>query len=1119
MAEEKNLLKPEQLKAINHDDGDILVSASAGSGKTFVMIKRIIRLVSENKAKVDEILAATFTEAAAADMKIKLKRALTEEIENGNRALAAELNKIATADICTLHAFCARLIRTYFFAAGVAPDFKVIDESDSAALKAESVEDTFRAFYTESDAGFLKLIERYRVKRKDDGVRRVITDIYDFCNSETEPQKILFAFKDNYTAAGAEKFEKYYAERLQNAAAKLYAELLGLKSDCERVGYTAGAKQAGEFYDMVSEIKSGGINACKNITSRALPQIIRQNPPDGYAYLKDGLKAAKAQIKALCEYSAGAAIDKDILPVLYESSETLARVVLRFAEIYAEKKRESNALDFSDLERFALKALKDESVKAAVRKKYKYVFVDEYQDVNGVQEEIISAVANGNLFMVGDEKQSIYGFRGCRSEIFENKEKTLNAQGGTTVRLNYNFRSAEKVIDFVNKVFDFCYIEKYTGRSYKAGARLSGGGIYPENATGRAELHLLKKEKSAKTESESPRLYNILDRITDGEEKEAAHIANLVSDIIDEELTKEYYDIKDKVFKRVRLSDVAVLTRTGDTAFVKGIVEGLNGHGIRVVSSVSQNVCDFPEIKTLINALKLIDCFLQDAPLCGTLLSVIGGFSEEDLTDIAIYYADAGGRGGFSDAFGYYIENADTPLKDRLSDFKTRFERLRYLADFKGAKGVLDIMIAESGYENYLLCENDGEEKLRRLYRFLSETVSGGKTRTVGEFLRRIETAPKAFETLFGGEEDAVNVMTIHSSKGLEFPVVIVCGLEKPFSRKDEIRPVLTDRDLGIFEKYYDDEMRTALSTGYREAVKLKSRETAVKEEMRLFYVALTRAQYSLHLIAEKSEDIRKKEFDFNFTENASFWDFIPADMPLTQHLPTGFGLSGVKRRGRQILVGKPDRVKAEKMVKDFAYSYPHLAATVLPLKNSVSAAIKAGRQDFYPVYSLFSTENGTDAERGTIAHRIMENYRFGGESFEIQIGTMIDGGVLSAEDAAKIDADRMKKVISSGVFDGLTDKTLYREQDFIVNIPANLILDTDCTEEVLLQGVIDLLAVSQSGAEIIDYKYSALNAESLKLKYRKQLELYAYAVEKSLGVKVIKKTLVNILTGETAQV
>ncbi len=1123
MATDNNTLKPEQLKAINHEGGNILVSASAGSGKTFVMIKRLIRLIVEGKAKVDEVLAATFTEAAAADMKEKLKKALAEEAEKGNTEIAAELNKVATADICTLHGFCGRLIRTYFFAAGVAPDYKVADEAQAAALKNESIEEIFRTLYTEKDAGFLKLAERYRVRRKDDAFKSVVLNIYDYCTSEKDPDRLLDAYAENYTARGAERFLTSFDEKVKKTAGDILSKFSDLNSECERAGYIAGAKQCSEFSEIAREIVKGGANAARAFNGeKTLPVITRQNPENGKEYLKDRLKTLKSYVKSLCAFAAKTDIDLSALSGLYESGETFCRIVRRFSDVYDRKKRENNVLDFADLERFAMRSLQDENVRNAVRKKYKYVFVDEYQDVNGVQEEIISAITDGNLFMVGDAKQSIYGFRGCRAEIFEQKEKTVEKSGGAAIGLNYNFRSAENVISFVNETFDFCYVKEYTGVDYKTSARLKGGGIYPENALGRAELHHLVKVKAEKADKASPHLYNILDEAFNAEEKETARVSDLLAEIIDKELTQEYYDVKSSTFKRVKMGDIAVLTRAGDSVYVKNIVEGLAAHGIRVVSSVSQNVCDFPEIKTLINLLKLVDCFALDAPLVGTLLSVIGGFTEEDLTDVALFYAENAdvkvkNRGGFCDAFNYYIAKQDTPLCSRLKKFKAYIDDLRYLADFKGAKGILDKVIIESGYENFLLAETDGDEKIRRLYRFCAETVSGDRLLTVSEFLNLTETSPKAFEVKGGGEEDAVNVMTIHSSKGLEFPVVIVCGLEKPFSRKDESKPVFCDRDEGFFALSFDDEKRVVSTTGYREILKIKMRETAVKEEMRLFYVALTRAAYSLHLIFEKSSDDRAAEFSELFTESACFLDFVPKSIPAIEHTPAALTLANVKRGARQILVAKPDDIRAEKMKKDFAFSYPYLSATTLPLKNSVTAAIK-NKEEFYPVYSLFAESSGTDPEKGVIAHKIMQHYDFDGE-FYPQIKAMEENGVISAEETAKINLERLKKTVESGVFTGLKGKTLYREQPFIVNIAANRVFDTAATEEVLLQGIIDLLAVSGDIAEIVDYKYSVLSAESLKQKYGKQLTLYAFAAEKAAGIKVVKKTLVNILTGETVAV
>lgn len=1123
MADNNNTLKPEQLKAINCEGANILVSASAGSGKTFVMIKRLIRLITEGKAKVDEVLAATFTEAAAADMKEKLKKALTEEVESGNRGVAAELNKVATADICTLHSFCARLIRTYFFAAGVAPDFQVADESETGAMKKESMDETFRALYSEKDAGFLKLAERYRTRRKDETFKKVVYEIYDYCTSEKDPERLINSYAANYTDAGADRFLRIFENKLKKTAEIILSEFTALKAECEKAGYAAGAAQCAEFTKIVSEILAGGANASREYAeTKPLPRITGKNPEQGSEGLKDRLKNYKSHVKSLCDFALKASIDRNALSGLYENGKTLAGVVSRFAEIYSRKKRENNVLDFADLERKALIALKDESVKAAVRKKYKYVFVDEYQDVNAVQEEIISAVTSDNLFMVGDAKQSIYGFRGCRAEIFEQKEKSVSEKGGTAIRLNYNFRSADRVIDMVNAVFDFCYIPEYTGVDYKSTARLKSGGIYPENAVGRAELHYLVKDKAQRAERSAPRVYNILDEAFKKEEKETANVAKLIKDIIYGELNKEYYDIKTAKMKPVTPNDIAVLTRAGDTAYVRSIVQGLAAYNIRVVSSVSQNVCDFPEIQTLINVLKLVDCFIWDAPLVGTLLSVIGGFTEEDLVDVATYYSDNADkntkkRGGFSAAFSYYLEHADGELCERLKRFKEYFDALRYLADFKGAKGVLDKVIEDSGYENFLLASTDGEERARRLYRFLAETEKGDRLRTVSEFLSRVENSPDAFEISGGGEDNAVKVMTIHSSKGLEFPVVIVCGLEKSFNRQDEYKPVFLDRDEGFFALSFDDEKRTVSTTGYREILRAKMRETAIKEEMRLFYVALTRAAYSLHLVFEKGEDTRAAEFSKLFTESACFLDFVPAEIPATTHLSTELSHTDFSRKARQVLVAKPDILRMEKMKKDFAFSYPYLSATKLPLKNSVTAAIK-NREEIYPVNTLFIENGDTDKEKGIIAHKIMEHYDFNGE-FYPQLAALEKAGVLTREEIAEIDTERLKRVIESGVFDSVKNKTLYREQDFIVNIAAAKVFDTDSDEEVLLQGVIDLLAVSGDAAEIIDYKYSSLGAEGLKRKYGEQLNLYAYAAERSLRVKVISKTLVNIFTGESVKV
>lgn len=1114
MEQVRRELKPEQRQAIYHGSGDILVSAAAGSGKTFVMIERIIRLITEGKANVHEILAATFTEAAAADMKEKLKKALSFAVENGNVALAEQLAAVSTADICTLHGFCARLCRTYFFAAGVAPDFKVISESEADALKQESLDRVFKSFYEEKDADFLAVIDRYRKRRKDDMLKGIVKDISEFCESELYPENLLSAYLQNYTEEGAEKFTGIYGGILRAAAKGIAVRAEKLCADCRAAGFTDGEKIAENLKSVALEIEKTGVAAAIKAAESGFIRITPKKPPEGQEYLKTELSDIKSAVKGICEYSLKTAIDASLFPALKENARALNKIVTRYSEKYAELKKDAGALDFGDLERFALKALSDDSVRQAVRKKYKFVFVDEFQDVNGVQEGIISAVSDGNLFMVGDAKQSIYGFRGCRAEIFENREKEISAQGGTALRLNYNFRSAKKVIDFINEIFSFCYIPEYTGLDYANTSSLKEGGIYPAGAEGRAQLHLLLKGKKPQKEREEAHVYDLIKEAYKVEEKETASVSNLIAEIIDGELLREFYDLKTGAMRRVTMKDIAILTRSGDSAFVKGIVEGLNAHGISAVSNVTENVCDFPEIKTLINALKLIDNFKQDAPLAGTLLSEIGGFSEEDLSAIAIFASDAGKRLNFSDAFELYLNEADTELCQRLKKFKKYFDGVRFTAHFKGAKGVIRKLCFDCGYENCLLASDDGERKLRRYYKFLSEADGGGKRRTVREFLARVNSSRKAFEFSFGGAEDAVTVMTMHSSKGLEFPVVIVCGLEKTFNRSDERKAVIRDRDLGFFAEYFDDKTRTVKDTGFRAIVNAKARVTQLKEEMRLFYVAATRAEYSLHLIAEVGADDRRDRFSDLFVFPSNYFGFIPSSIPVAVHLPESFGLVALKRSGRKVLVGKPDLKSEAKMRKDFAFSYPFAQDTVLPLKNNVTAAVKDKKEDFYPVYTVFS-DGSTKTESGIAAHKIMQFIDFN-KDFYAEIERLKRESILTREELDTVNIDRIYNVFRSGVFGGLNSKTLYREQDFIVNIPANRVFKTDSGEEVLLQGVIDLLAVDGETAEIIDYKYSALSGESLKRAYREQLSLYAYAAEKSLGVKVMGKTLVNLFTGET---
>ncbi len=1115
-------LKKEQKEAIFHDDGNILVSASAGSGKTFVMIERLIRLICEGKAKVKEILAATFTEAAAEEMRERLKKALTEKIEQGETRLAEELIDVYSADICTLHAFCGRLLRSYFFVAGVAPDYKIADEDLASELKSEALNKVFKEIYAVRDEELLKLCDRYKRKRADGALKEIVLSLYEYCDSEKDPQELYRKTLSAYTEEGVEKAKKEYERYLFKSLNPIKNKLVFAENGFRQTESEKGKAFASELLSIVFKIEENGLYSVKDATEHIPNSPFRGKVEEKNLEYKAAAIESRDEMKKLfARISSNLKSeeeDKSRIKELAEHTRALFKLTDRFAELYSESKRAENVLDFGDLEKFALKVLSDEQALKAVKEKYKYVFVDEYQDVNGIQEEIISRISNDNAFAVGDVKQSIYGFRGCRPEIFTDKARGMRERGEKTVLLNHNFRSSDKVIETVNEIFSYSMTEEFFGENYKEVSKLVSGGVYSGGGEGRAELHLFKTESETK-EKESPRIYDILEEIKRENTNEKAEISALIADIIRGELEKEYYSPKEKTFKRVTYSDIVILTRNRNGAYVEKLVSGLVKRGVPVASEVKQNICDRPEIAVLINALKLMDCFIDDIPLVSVLKSQIGGFTEEELAAVALYYSEnaSDSRGGFYDAFDFYLNNAETELKNKLVRFKAYFDKIRFLSDYLGAEGSLEKLISDSDYESFLLAETGGEKKIRRVRRFVS-LAGSGKNYTVSEFLRKIEGGGDAFCVSECAGEDNVRIMTIHASKGLEFPVVIVCGLERRANARDEYGDLLSDRELGFAVRYYDDENRSYSETPFRGLIKEKLRENRMKEELRLFYVATTRAAYSLHLTFEGKEDKRKSEF----TGADCFLDYVPSNVAVTEHEASEFGAAEIVREPRKILVGKKDEDSVNEMKKNFSFAYPYEKACFLPLKTAVTALLKeelsVSTENF-----VEKTADTTDRNKGIIAHAIMQNIDFNRlEEFDLQLKEMVKRGILLGEEISSVNTERLKRALSSKLFGRLKEYSLYREKSFIVTASASELYGEEyaqTNEKVVMQGVIDLLAVKERSVAVIDYKYSRASAEKLADRYKKQLDLYAQTAAELLGKEIESETIVNLFSGEVIKI
>ncbi len=1120
------MLTDKQKEIVFHGNGNVLVSASAGSGKTHTMIERIIRLVSEEKVNVNEILCVTFTEAAAFEMKEKLKTALHAKIlneKNNDEHLLRQLSEIPTADICTLHAFCARLVRLYFFEAGVAPDFKIADESDCAVIKDRSIEKTFRQLYESGEEWFYLFLDRHAVYRSDKALKELVLKGYEFAQSEACPEEFMQKSLSVYSEQGFSDLHKKFKREYDKELGKLSK----IAEKDLKVFVSAGLEKGSDFTqkllsDINCMLSAPDFYAIKGKEEYKLDLTFERKISDKIKELKEEIKKVRDDLKAINKKylsKIGDSRETDYKLFLSSKSHTeyFINILKRFSQIYLEEKIDENLLDFNDLEHFALKVLSNGKIKSDVRDKYKYIFVDEYQDTSGVQESIISLVENDNVFMVGDVKQSIYGFRGCRSEFFSLKDSLMTAKGEKVVRLNANFRSAKKVVERVNDIFNFCMTEEYYGENYQGRSELVYGQTFESDALGRATLHYMRIDDLTDDEKESkketPRIYDITEEKPFEQVNNTTDFAALIAKIILDETGKTYYDTKNKEYRRISFGDIAILTRSEKSNYAHDLISGLIRRGIPVTSDAEVNVLDYPEIKMMVNALKLIDCFTLDMPLASTLKSPIGKVTDEELMDISSFYRENGQRGTFVDAYRYYIENAKTELKEKLVAFNEYIDKVRLISDFIGAHGVLEKLINDNNINGYLYATKGGEEKVDRLNRFVSASITPTKKLTVKEFVHKTETCQKAFGLSHFAGENTVKAMTIHASKGLEFPVVIVCGLERGFNLTDDYKEILFDREYGFAVKTYDDEKRTKEENVLRSVIRKKLADDRMKEEMRLFYVATTRATYSLHLAFMGKKDPRKNEFD----GMTKYVDCLPLSMPMEEYDKQMLELLSELCEPRKILVSAGNAVKTAQMRKKFEYVYPFLDETSMPLKFTVTAVNSEESKDYYTTHVLYDDEYSTDIERGVIAHKFLELYDFysGDDCFK-QAEKMIKSGVILREDMQKIDLNRIQKALIGDAFDRLNGYALYREKAFLVEIEGEKVSNSTSREKVLLQGVIDLLAVRDKKAQIIDYKYSSLDTESLKNKYKKQLELYAYATKSVLGVEVEKMAIVNLFTGQT---
>lgn len=1136
MKEEKTngkIPNPEQEQAIAVDRINTIVTAPAGSGKTKVMIDRLVRLLSEKKTKVKEILAITFTEAAAQEMKDRLKEKLTEIADTLDEEVAEQIGDIAMADICTIDSFCARLIREYFYVVGVSPDYKIVEQTEADALKMDCLDEVMNGLYERKEEWFLTLSDRYKSGRKDRALKELVAKLYTFINSEAEPQELLTKYKSNYAIENIDVIAKEYKKYVDGELKELFGE----GNDTE-LYQKALDLQFDKGLEVLTQVRDAYLDVLNNdlfnlAKYKAFKFTAFSNVKAIYKDVKDEISAfikpIKEKILAVAKNVHTREEEIDRAKALYSHNESLVKLVELFTEKYDERKKEENALDFNDLGHKALELLKNDDVKTEIRNKYKFVCADEYQDVNGVQKKLIFEVSDGNVFLVGDPKQSIYRFRGSDANAFTDTEKYLENNGGQVIHLNKNYRSAKAVIDVVNEVFCYAMTKDFAGYDYADKSKLVESGKYPEEFKGRFELHCFEKPIDDRTEAEKKKareeekankkveVYNIEDNLNKNDVKESK-THKLVAKIIKDEIGKEYYDVKESKKKQVTFGDITILSRAVDSPDVKSLVEDLKKHDIKLATSVEVNVLDFAEVDVLANVLRLVDHFDDDIPLYVTLRSVVGGFTDDELLEITRFYKrnvkkEKEERSYFYQAFFYAKDDASFTLREKLQKFYDYYSDLRFFAGFSGAKKTLEKIIEDFGYEAFVLSSPLGETKFSRVEYFVSLADFGGKKRSVKEFLNFIDENHDSFKKEEFSDDDSVKLMTIHKSKGLEYPVVILYGADKDRNTMDESDSVIKDREYGLATKYFDDVTRTKDETLLRCLLKSRISEQDRREAQRLLYVALTRAKYSLHVVAEYDERKCGK------IDRDCFIGSFPPTVRATIHDENEFDFSDEKKKTRNIILTQETEEKISEIRSYLASKYDYQSETDLPLKGSVTGFMKGvSEPDEPPVYKFF-VDGETGKERGIIAHKILEYYDFEKGDIYSQAEKLVKDGIITEEEKQLVELDKLDRALLSESMLKVKGKTKYREKSFVMSVPSNLVIDGGSSEEILLQGVIDLLVIDGDDAYIYDYKYSKKSDEALRETYKKQLDLYANAVTKILNKSVKGKILVNIFNGNQIEI
>ena len=1159
----------EQAKAIRAK-GNILVAAAAGSGKTAVLVERVISKLcdKENGISADRLLIVTFTNAAAAEMRSRIEKRLDEEIKNNQNDTALLLQKhlLPSAKICTIDSFCIDLVRENFEKLGIEPDFKMSDGPSLTPINNAVLGDIVARYLEEKNPIFMDLLDIIGCEFDENRFLEFVKNIYDYSRQLPEPKKWFSSLSADYKTF--DQHNIWYKYSLQVAKDLLNEAVFSLGNAISLLDVNEKAYNA--YYPVFSSAKDSILNlisiVCKNdwdlffdafcnITFSSLPIVRGVSDIFEVSAAKDIYKSLSSKTFARIEkliYAKKYDIQNQFNKI-YPSICLLGDILTEYDEKLFEAYCENNTFTFHNTEHLALNLLCDEIdgkivVKESAKElleRFDEILVDEYQDTNDLQDRLFSVLSNfeKKLFVVGDVKQSIYGFRGANPKNFLDKKNKYILIDNTDenmpqkIILKNNFRCKSGVCDFVNFFFRQFMTEDTGEIVYNGEEELVASANYPECDTESSEAHIINSGDSILSDTELEALY--------------------IADYIKKTMSKgKIIRESDDNLREVRYSDFAILLRS---AKLKGpiIAEELKRQGIPVSFNVDE-FAERSEVSLILNLLKVIDNPESDVELLSVMLSPLFDFTPEDMANIRILKKD----GNLFSAVICSAQNGDT----KANNFLKSIEDLRLFAVTNTLPSLISHILNVTGYLDIVTTFDDGENRKNNLLMLISYAESfsadmNGSIKSFIDFIKKHSVGANGNVSSSGGN---VRIMSIHASKGLQFPICIVASLGSKFNDNEARDSVVYKTDFGIGFKYFDEELKEPVTTVSRETILDKIRAERLEEELRLFYVALTRTQDKLVLIGTAS-NLEKKTDELKtllissdstvstdlFSKTKSYLEWVMISLLLHKD---GKALRGnshslvLPEDSSSILLNivesesitekimssfeedeAVDLEMAEEIKRNTEFVYPYSEILNIQSKASVSKLANSAESKKYMFTakpSFMSNGGITATERGTAMHKVMQFYDFSKSgNIEQELERLYEYQFISETKYNSINVDSLKKFFSSDTFKRIKNSGyVEREMRFITEMSAKKInpdLSDDLSGEmIIVQGAVDICFEEDGGIVILDFKTDRVEDMTvLKETYGEQLNIYALACEKIFGKKVSQKIIYSFAKDDVIEV